>query len=263
MASDLESWQQTFDLALRDAKLEPALVERLSNPQNDATRRIGLYRSNVRTRWRAALASAYPVLLALVGDAYFDTLAHAYAREHPSQSGDLNGFGASMPGFIAIYESDSRFRYFADVARLEWSLHVAYFAADVIPFTTRQWSEIGSDALLNARLIVHPACAAIASRYAIADIWLAHQSGGGFPECVDAPTWTLVVRPLWKPTLVVHSAAAHAAFVSLQQGRTLNEALDAACEIDPCFDVAPQLQTWIATSAIIGARFQVCPGLRL
>ena len=253
MTSELESCQRTFDLALRDAKLEPALAERLSTPESDAVRRIGLYRGNLRTRWRAALANAYPVLSALVGDAYFDALAHAYAREHPSQSGDLNGFGASMPGFIEAYEPDSQYRYFADVARLEWSLHVAYFAADVIPFTPQQWSEIGSDALLNAPLIVHPACAAIASQYAIADIWRAHQSGGGFPECVDVPAWTLVVRPLWKPTIVAHSASAHAAFVSLQQGQTLDEALDAACEIDPGFDIAAQLQTWIATSAIIGA----------
>lgn len=253
VTSELESCQRTFDLALRDAKLEPALLNRLGNPKSDAVQRIGLYRGNLRTRWRAALANAYPVLSALVGDAYFDTLAHAYAREHPSQSGDLNGFGASMSGFIETYEPDSRFRYFADVARLEWSLHVAYFAADVIPFTPQQWSEIGSDALLNSPLVVHPACSAIASQYAIADIWRAHQSEGGFPECVDVRAWTLVVRPLWKPTIIVHSASAHAAFVSLQQGQTLDEALDVACEIDPDFDIAAQLQTWIATSAIIGA----------
>lgn len=82
------------------------------------------------------------------------------------------------------------------------------------------------------------------------------ESGRFFPEYVDRPTWTLVVRPVWKSTIIVYSAAAHAAFVSLQQGQTLKEALDAAVEIDPCFDVVSQLQTWIATSAIPGSLTQ-------
>ena len=252
MEPDLKSRQRTFDLALRDSTLEPALINLLACQDSDAARRVGLYRGNVRARWRSALASAYQVILALVGQTYFDALALAYVRERPSQSGDLNNFGAGLPEFIGRYEQDARFRYFPDVARLEWALHVACFAADVVPFTAQQWSEARGEALLNARLKINPACTAITSQYAVADIWLAHQPGGIFPECIDLPIWTLVVRPLWKPTIVAHSAAAHAAFVSLQCGHTLDEALDAAYDIDPRFDFASQLQTWIATSAITG-----------
>jgi Putative DNA-binding domain len=49
--------------------------------------RVGSCRGNVRAHWRAALANAYPVLLALGGDAWFDALSLAYARAHPSRSG--------------------------------------------------------------------------------------------------------------------------------------------------------------------------------
>ncbi|WP_081069327.1 DNA-binding domain-containing protein [Burkholderia diffusa] len=69
--------------------------------------RVGLYRGNARSRWRAALATAYPVLLALVGDAYFDALSLAYVRAHPSGSGDLNRFGDALPAFIGEYERGS------------------------------------------------------------------------------------------------------------------------------------------------------------
>ncbi|WP_053077703.1 DNA-binding domain-containing protein [Burkholderia cepacia] len=280
MAMQLESFQRMFASALDDPEQEELLLELVkpSSPvtgnapgragENDVResplaataepdevlhQRVGLYRGNARSHWRGALANAYPVLLALVGDAYFDALSLAYARVHPSRSGDLNRFGDALPVFIGEYERDSRFRYFADVARLEWALHVACFAADVSVFTAQQWLELGDERLLDAKLAIHPACTAITSDYAIADIWRAHQLGGAFPQRLDGPTWTLVVRPVWRPTVCVHSEAAHAAFIALQNGRILADALDAAFAIDPAFDFATQWHAWITASAITGA----------
>jgi hypothetical protein len=271
MASQLESLQHAFAEALDDAEHVTPLLAHMkpvrpssgmggvsANPDalSDpcvARQRIGIYRGNVHAQWRAALANAYPVLEALVGQAYFDALSRAYAREYPSQSGDLHRFGARLPDFIEEYERDASFRYFADIARLEWALHTAYFAADVTSLTTQHWLSIGEHRLLDAQLVVHPACMAIASRYAIADIWLAHRPGGIFPENVEVPTWCVTVRPLWQPTVLVHSAAAHAAFMALQCGRSLNEALDAAYALDPAFDFALQWKAWILARVITSA----------
>lgn len=280
MALQLESLQQMFASALDNPEQEGPLLrlvkpltpvpgDALGQVGGNATyeqrlpvttgsdevlhERVGLYRGNVRSRWRAALANAYPVLLALVGDAYFDALSLAYVRAHPSRSGDLNRFGDALPAFIGEYERGSRFRYFADIARLEWALHIAGFAADASVFTPQQWLELGDERLLDAQLSVHSACTAIASNYAIADIWRAHQPGGTFPRRLDGPTWTLVVRPVWQPTILVHSEAAHVAFIALQSGSTLAVALDAAFAIDQEFDFAMQWHTWIAASAITGA----------
>ncbi|WP_419687629.1 putative DNA-binding domain-containing protein [Burkholderia theae] len=280
MAIPLESLQRIFASALGDPEQEKLLLEFVrptsqvtgdapgragendvhesplvatAEPDEVLHQRVGLYRGNVRSHWRGALANAYPVLLALVGDAYFDALSLAYARAHPSRSGDLNRFGDALPVFIGEYERDSRFRYFADVARLEWALHVACFAADVSVFTAQQWLELGDERLLDAQLAIHPACTAIASDFAIADIWRGHQPGGTFPQRPDGPTWTLVVRPAWHPTVCVHTEAAHAAFIALQNGTTLLDALDAAFAIDPAFDFATQWHAWITASAITGA----------
>ncbi|MFM0128477.1 HvfC/BufC N-terminal domain-containing protein [Paraburkholderia sediminicola] len=87
--------------------------------KDNLSQRVDLYRSSVRANRRTALASAYPFLLALVGEDYFDALSVAYAEAHPSQSGDLNRFGTALPAFIETYEQAARFRYFADLARLE------------------------------------------------------------------------------------------------------------------------------------------------
>ena len=97
------------------------------------------------------------MLPAVVGDDYFEGLSHAYARAHPSRSGNLNRYGDALPTFIDRFEHHARFRYFADVARLEWLLHVAHFAAEATSFTPQQWLEIGDERLLDARFVVHPA----------------------------------------------------------------------------------------------------------
>jgi hypothetical protein len=270
MAAQLEWLQQAFAEALCDAAYEERLLPHVKRASDSTAlnmtrsgthmpsdftalqQRLGLYRGNVRGQWRAALANAYPVLNALTGDEYFDALSFAYARAHPSQSGDLHRFGAELPRFVEDYEQNPRFRYFADVARLEWSLHVAYFAADVASFSSEQWLEIGEERLLDMRLAVHPACTAISSRYAIADIWLAHQPGGTFPESMEMPTRVLTIRPEWRPTILVHSDAAYAAFMALHVGKTLNHALDAAFELDPAFDFPSQWQSWITSRAVTG-----------
>ena len=214
--------------------------------------RVDLYRSSIHANRRTALTSAYPVLLALVGEDYFAALSAAYGETHPSQSGDLNRFGAALPAFIETYEQAPRFRYFADLARLEWSLHLAYFAADANVLTPAEWAVILPEDLLEAKLAVHPACALISSRYAIADIWAAHQPGGSFPANFESPTHVLVVRPQWQPQILVQCAAAHAAFDALQRGTTLNEALDSAFAIDAEFNFTSQWRAWIAASAITG-----------
>jgi hypothetical protein len=244
----LESLQREFAGALEADEPPPAL----SGVHASRRERIDLYRNSVRSHRRTALASAYPVLLALVGDTYFDALTVAYARAHPSSDGDLNVFGAALPAFVETYEPDTRFRYFADLARLEWSLHKAYFAADPQALTAQQWAAIHADDLLGSRLAVHPACATIASRFAIADIWTAHQPDGAFPVSLESPGHVLVVRPLWRPEIRVQSAAAHAAFVCLLDGETLNEALEVAFDIDAGFDFIAQWRVWIEANAITG-----------
>lgn len=256
--------QDAFAAALADPDADAALAARLQpvcaqeGSQADALcARIGLYRGNVRAARRQALASAYPVLAALTGDLYFDALTLAYARAHPTRDAGLNRFGASLPAFMEDYEADPRYAYFGDVARLEWALHVAAFAANVTPLTPQQWADLGAARLATARLAVHPACAALASRYAVEAILRAHRPGvefAGWPERIDAPSWTLVVRPQWRPALVNHTEAAHVAFRAIQHGGTLDDALDEAFAVDSDFDFARQWRVWIESGAITGLR---------
>ncbi|WP_321903969.1 DNA-binding domain-containing protein [Paraburkholderia tropica] len=260
----LQAAQAAFANALDDPAADVALAAhlRIASGVNDA--RLGLYRGNVRAARRQALASAYPVLAALTGDAYFDALALAYARAHPSREADLNRFGAMLPTFVERYERDARYAYFGDVARLECALHRAAYAADATPLSAAQWQAIGAESLMGARLALHPACTAFASRYAVLAIWRAHQhdqhdqhdqentAPDAWPARIDEPGWTLVVRPRWHARPLAQTRAAHEAFVALQHGATLDEALERAFDIDADFDFGTQWRVWIEAGAIIG-----------
>jgi hypothetical protein len=102
---------------------------------------------------------------------------------------------------------------------------------------------------------------ALASPYAIDAIWRAHQPGSGvtWPERIDTPSWSLVVRPQWRPEVLTHTEAAHRAWVAMKRGATLNEALDAAFAVDPGFDFAGQWRVWIESGAIVGPRDEFTP----
>ncbi|CAB3749024.1 DNA-binding domain-containing protein [Paraburkholderia humisilvae] len=252
MKAPLDDIQQRFADAMRDPDNESSVVGQLSTSADIAARRLDVYRGNAQAHWRVALADAYPVLRALTGETYFSALARAYVRVFPSRSGDLNQFGAKLAAFISDWERNSRYDYFGDVARLEWAVHTAWYAADAMALSAQQWQQTSSERLLANRLAVHPACAAMHSRHAIADIWRAHQANGTPPERIDRPVWILVVRPHWRPFVVDQSRAAHEAFIALQGGRTLNEAIDIALGVDPCFDISTQLKSWIEVSAITG-----------
>ncbi|WP_158601852.1 putative DNA-binding domain-containing protein [Pararobbsia silviterrae] len=246
--ADTEARIETRAEADIDANIETPIG---APPQNLIEARLALYRGHVHAHRHAALSNAYPVLRSLVGAPYFERLARAYGAAHPPASGDLHGFGHAMAAFVPTYETDPRFAYFGDIAALEWAVHAAYYAADVTPFSVADWAAVEAD-LLDARIAIHPACAAIASPYAIARIWTAHQPDGVFPAVIDTRAYVLVVRPAWQPTVLDQSEAAHRAWTALARGQTLNAALDAAFEADATFDFPAQWRIWIESAAVVG-----------
>lgn len=248
--------QQAFAAALDDPDAD-ALLEATLLPADAAQlhARLGLYRGNVRGARRHALAGAYPVLAALAGDAYFDALARNYARARAPHDADLNRFGAQLADFIAGYETDARYAYFADLARLEWALHTAAFAANAAPPSAAQWQAVGAERLAQARLAVHPACAALAFRFDVPAIWRAHSTPSALrtdSADLDTPAWALVVRPQWRATVLTQTQAAHEAFVALRDGASLDAALERGFDIDAAFDFGATWRAWIDAGAIVG-----------
>ena len=247
-ADALAAGQQAFAIALLDTAATLPSFAGEAVPQ-----RFALYRGNLSATWRRTLGHAYPVVLALVGEDFFGGLARAYGRQMPADSADLNQFGARFADFLAAFPPVAELPYLPDMARLEWALHLAHYAADAQALAPEALAALHPDQLEARRFTLHPACVLLASDWQVAALWQAHQDGDGgrrFPQEMQSAGWALVCRTRWKAQLLVLDAAAHAALLALQQGQTFGAALDAAFELDPAFDLAAHLRQWLAHAVL-------------
>ena len=243
----LAQTQSTFSTALFDRETQAQALPLFKGDAQLAEQRLALYRGHLSATWDKTLAAAYPVLQTLVGEEFFEGLARAYGQAYPSQLGDLNHFGMRFADFLAAFEHVAQYPYFPDMARLEWALHRAHYAANARSLAAPDLAQVAPDQLDGARLFFHPACHLLVSEWAVVDLWLAHQpeAHGGFPAQMAHNNAALVVRPQWKTDVVSLSASAYVALSALQQGHTLGEALDAALEVESEFDFGSHLKQWL------------------
>jgi len=241
--------QAAFGAALFDAARAGALAPLLKGgPQ-----RLGIYRSNLGGHWSRALASGYPVLRQLVGNEFFDALARVFGRAHPSLDPDLNRFGAALPDFLAGFEPAAALPYAPDLARLEWLVHEAAYAADADSVASApRFDDLTPAAFEAARARLHPSLRLFASRWAAPALWHAHQApDAAFPVEMEKASYALVLRPRWQVEVKEIVEAEHAALACLAAGATFGVALDAAFALDEDFDVGGRLRAWVEEGLLL------------
>lgn len=251
-SATLSSNQQLFaDALLNPDAAPPALALWREHPHN--RHRLALYRGNLAATATKALAAAYPVVAALVGAEFFGALAHAYVRARPSHDGDLNRFGCQLGEFLDDFPHAAQLPYLADMARLEWAVHRAHYAADAKPVTAQQLGELASAQLEAARLRLHDACVPMRFDWAVVSLWLAHQPApaNDFPADMAVQEAGVVARPGWRVQVLPLGAGGYAALTVLRAGGTFGAALDAAFDVDGDFDVAAQLRRWLDLQLIV------------
>lgn len=229
----------------------PSLLERQSHFAAELLGRAGppgmaVYRSNVFGNWAQALTSAYPIVRKIVGEEFFQGLAHEYARAHPSGSGDLNEYGSALGEFVAEFAHTQDLPYLPDVARMEWLAHRAYYAQDPKPFSYESLSEF-------SRLVLAPPCALLVSKWPLARIWTVHQDDYEGEIDVDlraGPDRILVHRPRWRAQVRSLAPSDYRFLDMARQGKTLGEALEAAVVEDPAFDPSLALAGWVDAGVI-------------
>lgn len=234
-------------------------VVALFKPDPHQDDRLALYRGNLTAIWKSALRNAYPVLYQLVGEEYFEQLARVFGRAYPSESGDLNQFGARLPEFLKVIPDAADYPYFADVAALEWKIHCAYYAADVEILSLSGLLQIVAERELDLQMVqleLHTAVSLIYSEWAVVSIWQAHQDKPGNADIEDVrkASFGVVSRLNWSVTLHPLSRAEYLALLALQRGVTLAKALEIAVDEDGEFNVNTHLQTWFAAGLFKGCK---------
>lgn len=253
--------QQAFAAALLDpARVMPAGLR--VAPGIDPARRFAVHRNNVVVALVDALAAAFPVTQALVGEVFFRAMARERVRIDPPRSPVIADYGDGFADFIAQFAPAAGVPYLADVARLECLRGWAYHAADAVPVAPDAYRALvaAPERLAATVLTLHPACGWLRSDYAVHSLWSAHQGLDDLRDAdlraiaLDTPEAVLVTRPQWNVLTTVLPDGGVAWLDALRGGATLGEA--ATGEVAPqrhaaCDTVMPAAQFEIFLSLII------------
>ena len=142
-------------------------------PRVDPAGRLAVYGNAYRERLRETLARDYSVLLRLLGPAVFADLAYAYIDTTSSRSPNIRWYGAELPAFIA--RQNGLPPAASDMALFEWTLGLAFDAADAAPLSVADLAAIQPEDWAGLRFILHPGLHVIMLQHAVPEWWLAVQ----------------------------------------------------------------------------------------
>lgn len=236
--------------AFRAALLDPGLPvpAGLRNAQGQpATRRFDVYRNNVAAGLSDALETAFPVIRAIVGDAFFRAMAGVYLRAHPPITPLMMFYGAQMPTFLSDFPPVRHLPYLPDIARIETALREAYHAADAAPVAAETLAVLDPARLDAIRITLAPALRLIVSDYPVHGIWLATARQGA-PNPQMRPEAVLITRPGFDPQIDPLDPCGVAAIRALAAGAPLGAAMAAGGED---LDQAALLTLLMARGAIV------------
>ncbi|MCC9595271.1 MULTISPECIES: DUF692 family multinuclear iron-containing protein [unclassified Rubrivivax] len=220
---------------------------------SDPAARLAVHRHNVDAAWARALADGFPVVRRLVGEAFFDTMALAFARQAPPCGPVLGDWGDGFAAAIAGYGPAQGLPWLAEVARLERARVRAALAADATPLDAAavQSHLVHPQRLPGARLRLHPSLAALSFEHAALSIWAAHQLDE-LPATLatDGAEAALVLRDAGDAVLTLAVDRPTAAFcAALAAGRPLGAA---AAEAGAGLDLAAALALLLRHGALVG-----------
>jgi hypothetical protein len=214
---------------------------------------VEVYRHNYRGNLQDALAGAYPVVKQLVGDDFFRFMAWKFISQWPSRNANLHRYGAELVDFVAAFEPAGELVYLADMARLEWACHVAYFAEEDETLDVSALATIPSERYADLVLRIHPTCCVMHSNFPVAAIWQAHQPGAPADFHIDlgsGPVDALICRS-GDVVQVGELVAAEAAWLQLiKAGMPMGAATGVIMEHHADFDLPEALQAFVARGAI-------------
>lgn len=249
-APSLPELQRVFAAAVLSADGAP-LADWVAGNGLTADARVQIYRNLVFNNHAAALRTAYPAVLKLVGEEFFAAAAARYVSGFPSRSGNLQDYGAGFPVLLAQMPEAAGIAYLPDMARLEWSRQEAYLAAEaesLPPSVLGEWGNLEPDMV---RFGLHPSLRLVASAHPIWDIWMFCQetapehlnlAGGGQTVLVWREVNQIAMQPI--------DAGRHNFITALLLHMPLAQAYDSAMQAASEFDLSGCLR-WLFNTGLV------------
>lgn len=247
-APSLPELQRQFAAAMLDDQPSPLSVWVLGKGLTPAVR-LQIYRNIVHNNHTAALRTAYPIVMKLVGEDFFETAAARYLRDCPTRSGNLQDYGFEFVDFLAQMPEASGLAYLPDVARLEWARQESYLAADAEPISISVLAEVKEPYCL--RLQLHPSLRLVSSSHPILDLWqFCQQPQAEHLVLSEKQQHVLLWRGGTQIAMQEVNGGTHALIVALLNDETLASAHEEAQDLEKEFDLSACLH-WLFTNGLV------------
>lgn len=197
-----------------------------------------VYRNTTFRGAADALATAFPAVARLAGDAYFEHVAVAFVEAAPPRRRSLVGYGEGLADFLETAPGIAEAPYLPDVARLDWAWLGAHRAPSGVPLAATDLAAVRPERLADLVLKLHPSVRLLELGWSIHDAWKHNRT--------DEPASSHQVLPerqhimLWRPAHEVEtqilSPAEAMFFKMLAAGAALGEAAEAALAASPDFN---------------------------
>ncbi|MEP7280538.1 MAG: DNA-binding domain-containing protein [Rubrivivax sp.] len=238
-AAEAARQQRLLAALCGDAAATAAVLHGVSGAPAQATRALQAYRANARSNAERALTIAFPTVAALVGDETLALLARRHWSACPPTRGDLALWGDALPEALAADPALADEPYLADVARVDWAVHVAESAADLSP-ALDGLARLAHDDPAGLQLVLAPGAALVASQYPVVTLWQAHRGDAAdrfapvrAAFMAGAGETALIWRAGWRGTVDPVLPGDRLFMAALCRGESLAAALDgAAVEFD-------------------------------
>jgi hypothetical protein len=196
-----------------------------------AVERVGIYHDMYLLRMEEALATDFPGLKHLLGEAAFFDLVRGYVQEYPSRHFSLNRLGDHLPDYVRRAPGLGRHRAFGfDLARLELALSRVFDAPQTPALTAEAIAAVPAEGWEGARLVPVAALALLAFRHPVGAYLdsVSEAEGHRHPSLAREDTWAVVYRRDYAVFRQDLGRGAHELLSELVAGRSVGEAVATA-----------------------------------
>lgn len=237
---------------LQDEIAEAIITNQQQSDSIHPAARISIHHNNMMSALFRTMKNTYPLISKLVGDDFFRITASEYIKQYPSRSGNLNDYGAYFSDFIAEFQPLKDLIYLAEVAQFEWICHELAFAADHGNLDISALKHIHPDQYNQLHFILHPASFLMKCHYPILQIIdLCQGNIEGDLQLKDTGLNLLIHRQEYELKLTPLDQGDFCFLKQIQQGSSLQDALEKTLILDPEFNLEEKLPEWVQNSIII------------
>jgi hypothetical protein len=127
-----------------------------AGPRDNAERRLAIYHNAYRQRLLEALSTDFEALAAVLGEETFQAACRAYVETTASHFRNIRWYGGGLPDFLASTQPWQRHRELAEIARFEWTLTLAFDAADAPALTFEDLAALPPQTWSTLQIRLHP-----------------------------------------------------------------------------------------------------------